>query len=493
MKLNHLFTLVIAILITANLFSQTIVGKIIDEQENPIAYASIQVAKKGVLSNEEGEFLINTNQFKKNDKVTISFLGFKKLELLVKELENKTYILKEELNELSEVFITNKKLSLDEILLKMKENLSSNYTDTPNKQQIFNRNTYFNKFKRFEFEIKKSTLLTKKELKKLNFSIDSLINNNLNKTSKYYTETLSNLVILKDSAKINVIKSTQLINKKEDVSQEAIQKLFFHAIAGNLDKDATYKVKSGLLPVTDSLKFEIDKNKDIYKDSTKSDYKKNYYKSLIKNYTFKKESPLTFVTNTKKYNYKLKGTIDYEDEFVYVVNFTPKSSSAKFSGTMYINGYDFAIVKLDFGFAKNRTGKGVNLKLLLGVKYKNNLWKSSVLYKKNALETYNLYFLKQEQGNYVYMSRPFKIKKNKASKAEAKKLIKLDVLMELSTKDKTELYFIDESNISNDDFNNFKENKKYKVEYISKYTPEIWKGYNVLSPVNEIKNYDTGE
>ncbi len=40
---------------------------------------------------------------------------------------------------------------------------------------------------------------------------------------------------------------------------------------------------------------------------------------------------------------------------------------------------------------------------------------------------------------------------------------------------------------------NFKEKEEYNMELIPKCTPEIWKGYNVLSPVEAIKNYDTGE
>ncbi len=489
--MKHTFTLFILFYVGI-VCSQTITGKLLDENNNPIAFASIQIKNTGVISNVEGEFSLEIDKFEDDDIVNISFLGFEKLEIPIKNFTSKNYILIEEINKLTEIFISNKKLNLDEVLLKMNENLESNYSINNTTQLIFNRNSYYNKFKKFEFEITKSTLLTKKDLKELNKSIDYNINKNLNKTSKFYTESLSYMYFLKDNTKIKVLKATQLINKKEDISQEAIQKLFFNAIAGKLEKDATYKVKSGLIPVTDSLKFNMDTDKEMYKDSSNSKSKKKYYSSLINKYLFKGNSPLTFATNVKKYNYSLREISNYEDGFVYIIDFTPKASSAKFSGTMYINGYDFAIVKLDFEYANNRTGKGLNLKFLLGIKYKNNLWKTSVIYKKNLLGNYNLKFLKQAQGSYVYMSRPFKIKKNKANKLESKKLIKIDVLMELSTKDVIELFFIEENEISKSDINSFKEKEKYKIDYISKYTPEIWKGYNVLAPIQEIKNYDTG-
>jgi len=55
------------------------------------------------------------------------------------------------------------------------------------------------------------------------------------------------------------------------------------------------------------------------------------------------------------------------------------------------------------------------------------------------------------------------------------------------------LFFIDTKEISNNSFTEIKKKEKYEIEYIKKYSSSIWKGYNVLSPVQEIKDYDTGE
>ncbi len=475
------------------LSSQTLTGTIVDNESMPIPYASISIAKKGMLSNDEGVFSFDKKKFKPTDSIKISYLGYEQIKLIVKEFKSQTYTLQEKVNELSKVFISNKKLSIDDILLKITENLSDNYSNSFTKQQIFNRNSYSNTFKRFDFKFTKSTLLNKKQLKKANKSIDSIIKKNLSKTSTNFSEKLCELYIAKDSTKIKVIKSINLINKDEDLSQEALQKIFLTSVVGQLDKNATYKVKSGIFPVEDSLKIDVDFKNEMYKDSVKSYYTKRSLNGLINMYGFNKKSELDFVTEQKKYNYELKGITEYDDEMVYIIDFKPKKSSAKFKGTMYVNGYDFAIVKVDFKYGENRHGQSGNFKFLFGVKFREHTWNASVLYKKNSLDKYQLKFISQKRGSYAYIERPFKFKKNRASKAEAKKLIKLEILMEINGYSKTELFFIADEEITKKRFDSYSDDKKHKINYISKYNTGIWKNYNVLSPVNEIKNYNTGK
>lgn len=475
------------------LSSQTIKGKITDADHNPVAYANIQIAKTGLLSNEEGDFSTEINHFKPTDSVKISYLGLKNIKMTVADFVSKDYILAEEINELSEVLLSKKKLSLDEILINIKEHLSSNYSSTYTKQQIFKRNTISSTFKRFEFEFTKSTLLNKKQRKKVNQSIDSLVATNINKTSTNFSESLSELYTAKDSSKIKMIKSIELVNKKDDKSQTALSKLLLKTIVKQLDKEATYKVKSGFFTVEDSLKMDTDVSKDIYPDSSKTKYLKKTLDHIIRDYSFKNKSPFDFVLDMKKYHYELQGVTKYDNETVYIINFKPKKSSAKFVGTMYVNSFDFAIVKLDFKYGKGKSGYSANLKLVLGVKFKEHTWKGAALYQKNIFDKYQLKFIKQTRGSYVYMKRPFKFKKNKAHQSEGKKIIKMNILMEQNGYDKTELFFITNDEISNDSFNSIHQNKKYKNIYVPKYSPNIWKGYNVLSPINDITNYDTGK
>jgi hypothetical protein len=475
-------------------FGQSISGRVLELDDRPIPYATVQISDNyGVLTNEEGQFVIDTKNFKSTDIVTISYLGFKKITLSLKDFESKDYYLDEAVNELSEITVSNKSLSVEEIIQKIKENANTNYTSDHIKQQVFQRSTLSNKFKRFEFDFVKSNLVKKKALKKLNKSIDSIIKTSLDISSKNYTEILSHINTSNKKTKLEVVKATRLINKKNDKSQKKFQDLFISTIAKHLEKGATYKVKTGLFKIEDSLDIDTDFKSDIYKDKEPLSALKKKYSEVIYTNTIHEASKLDFIFETKKYNYELKGVSTVNDEKIYIIAFTPKKRSAKFEGVFYVNAYDFAVIKTNFKFAKNKIGKKLNLKMLFGFKYVETIKNVEILFQKNNNGLYSLKLIKQEVGNYVYFNRSFKFTKNRESKSEERKMLKINLLMEMNTLEKEELFFINENELSESNFDAIDESETYKIEYLTKYKPEIWKTYNILSPIEAIKNYDTGE
>ena len=205
-------------------YSQTISGRVLDKTSKPLVYATIQITDDfGVLSNEEGQFSINIENFKAKDSVTISHLGYQKLQFELKEFQSTDYHLEDDVNELNEVVLFNKNLSVKEILEKVRENAPTNYETNNYKQQIFHRTTYSNKYKKFDFNFEKSNLIRKNELEKLNRSMDSLSRKNVNSISTNYEDILSELSVSGENSKINVIKATILINKNKDNSEDKMQ------------------------------------------------------------------------------------------------------------------------------------------------------------------------------------------------------------------------------------------------------------------------------
>ncbi len=486
-----ILTIILSLFSISILSAQTITGRVLDKEENPLIYATIQITNDfGVLSNEEGRFLIETENFKITDSVTISYLGYKKLRFELKDLESKNYYLEENINELDEVIVSNKNLSIKEILEKIRVNASKNYSTANTKQRIFHRATTTNNYKNFDFNFEKSNLIRKDELKRLNRSMDSLVKKNINSSSTNYEAVLSELYSQSENSKIKVIKATKLINKNKDNSEDRMQEVFLTTVAKYLEKGETYKVKSGIIKVEDSLNVETD-FKDDNEYGTKG-LRKNY-SEIISNYKINSDSKLDFIFKNNKYNYILDGISYLEDELVYTISFTPKSSAAKYEGTIYINSDDFAVIKAKFHFAKGKIGRKLNLKMLMGMKFFENKWSSEILYQKNEVGKYQLRFVKQEIGMSMYIKRPLKFTKNRKSRSEEKKTLKINFLMEFLLTEKDELFFINTEDITTSQFTNFKEKEEYNIELIPKYTPEIWKGYNVLSPVEAIKNYDTGE
>lgn len=471
-------------------YAQTISGRVLDKTDKPLLYATIQITDDfGVLSNEEGQFSINVENFKQQDSVTISHLGYQKLQFELKDFLSKDYYLEDDVNELNEVVLFNKNLSVKEILVKVRENASANYETDNLKQQIFHRTTYTNKYEKFDFNFEKSNLIKKNELAKLNTAMDSLARENVNSVSTNYEDILSELAVSGDDSKINVVKATILINKHKDNSEDRMQEIFLTTVSKYLEKDETYKVKSGLFKVDDSLNIATDFKED---NEYKSKNLRAVYNSTIADYTIHEKSKFDFIYKYRKYEYELKGASYLLDDLVYIIDFTPNSGSAKYKGTFYVNTDNFAVVKANFGFAPGKIGRKLNLKLLLGMKMFENHSVVEVLFQKNNKGKYQLRFIKEEEGESIYINRPLKFTKNKKGKSDDKKTLKINFLLDFDQFEKDEFFFINTASISKNEFAAIKEKEKFKLEYIPKYTPEIWKGYNVISPVEAIKNYDTG-
>jgi hypothetical protein len=108
--------------------------------------------------------------------------------------------------------------------------------------------------KDFDFGLVKFTDLKKFKIKKLNKRIDSIKGDLIDKKSSYYSDILFDLSKLSDRSKISVIKAVKLINKEKDLSTEAVNGQLIKTALNLLDSTATYKLKSGLLTIEDSLK-----------------------------------------------------------------------------------------------------------------------------------------------------------------------------------------------------------------------------------------------
>lgn len=473
--------------------AQTISGKTITTNNQPIPYATIQIGENyGVISNEEGDFSINTKGFNENELVKISCLGFETLTFNLNQLTAKDYVLNEHVAELSEVYLTTKKLSIEEILQKVKENTSKNYSQN-NESEIFYRNASFDTPKKLEFEILKASELKKETIKTFNKDFEALRKQAENKTSSNYSDKLLNISKLDDSIKINVTKATKLINEDKDKSTEKISRKFIEIISKQLDSNATYKVKTSFLKVEDSLKVG-DTFKQNQKDSlSKTNGLKHAINRLENKHAITEESNFSFLSNYDKNDYILEEITYFNEEPVYKISFTPKRKSEKFAGVFYVNTSDFAVVKIDYTLGENRFGERLNLKALIGIKYVENKIQGTVLYKKGGDEKYHLQYINNETQQYVYFSRPFKFIKNKAFKNDDKTVFKFNLKIETISESKRELFYINSNTTTSSSFKDFKNSENYRVEKTKSYNPEFWSEYNIIAPVEAIKSYHLAE
>lgn len=489
MKKTLLFAALTLLLFPLSAIAQVITGTVTDEHKQPVAYASVQIGPiYGVMTNTEGVFIIDKKDKTEADKVIISCLGFENLVMGLNDLKAMTYVLKEKVNVLDEVFITNKKYTPAELLAKVIENAPKNYAAQSVKQTFFLRSTNEGKILDSNFELIKSSLDKKSVLKDINREMEEAMKKSKGAQSVDFSESYGYLYTERNLSKLVVEKSVNLKNVEKDISGDRQNSRLMGIIQKYLEKGATYKVRSGILPVTDSLKVDTDFKTP--KPEAKTASLRTTVASLTNSLNkFYADEDLDFLTEYKRYEYTLEGYSTYNDETIYIIDFKPKKGSAHYYGKIYVNAFDFAVVKLDYNLADGENEHKVNLKLVLGVKFIQDRTKVSATFTKNEAGQYSANFIKKQTGTYAYMDRSLKFTKNKVNEDEEERMLKIGMLMEMDQVTTSELFIIDQAPVTDEAFKAITEKEKYDINYIAKYDPSIWKDYNVLAPVDAIKNY----
>jgi hypothetical protein len=488
MKKITAFTFLSLLLFAFNANAQIVTGKLTDEQQHPIEYASVQLGTDYVIvTNTEGIFVVDLSKKGTADKVIFSCIGFKTIAVDVDSFKDGTYVLPEQINELSEVVI--QKLSATEILTEVIKNAPANYASAAMKQTFFLRSSNDSKIISSDIKLVKSSLETKSTLKELNKDIEAAAKTGKNKRSQDYSESYGYLYQNDKSSKLIVEKAVELKNKEKDVSNGQTSRVL-QVLKKHLEPDATYKVDSGWFTFMDSMKVN-DSSKE-----KKTDVKVAGLKSDVTDLTdvlnkFYANDDFDFLTEFKRYTYKLEGYASTEDATIYIIDFKPLKSSADYYGKIYVNADDYAVVRLQYNL---KEGKKIATpyiaKMFLGFKKIDRNVKVNASYIKNEKGQYGLNFVKEQKDSYQYINRPLKFTKNKADKKEEDKMLKIDLLTEVDQFVTNELFIIESQPISSQQFNGITEKDKYDVNYMSKYDPSIWKDYNVIAPVEAIKNYN---
>ena len=489
--------LFLTLLFSCNLLiSQNFTARIIDKNTNaPIPFAAIQLDKNtGVISNEEGVFTLHLEN---NTKVnlTISCLGYASKTLSTQDIAKNNFIinLDKAINQLDEVYLSSTIPNAEAIIANANLNLKVNYLTNLIKHNIFYRESAYVDFKSLDFEIEKASHVKKSQLTNANNSLDSLTNVIMNNRLVEFTDFMGDLHVRdKDSAKLTVDKATKLIDASKDFSIESIQKKSQNIILEYLDKTKSYKIKSGLFKIEDSLSLKQVEQEFKNRDSINKypiSYLKDSSQGLLKDSQFYDESFLSKILNRDLYKYTFENVTYYNNELVYIIMFKPRKSKAKFTGKLYISDDTFAILKADYAYAQGRRGSKFNLKLLIGVKYVENLKKGTIIFKKNDKNMYQPYYINEESGSYFYVNRPIKFIENSGHKYK----VSFNFIIEGNMRNKKEVLLTKNQDINADSFNTTKEEDEIPYELLKKYDATIWENNEVLEPLEEMKQFSSSE
>jgi len=472
----------IFILSILNSSSQTLQIKVIDSiSEKPIAYSNVYFSNNnGLITDSIGNFELIKPQLFQNDSMYVSMIGYEKKSFLITNFNDTLIKLVQSPIKLSSVFLTSKKLSSDEIISRVIKNIQMNY------QKEFTENKIYLSRKSNSFTEKFIIDKFKSTVPKINSSlIDSLLanlekdNNSGLQTLAYYYKNFDY-----EAQKIKIIKSRETYNKRGEVL-ESITKKMENAFKNELKSDSYFKIKSGIfggnfdldgLEEIDSTNTESLKKFEKKEINEKDDFANSQMRTINRLYNslfFEKDSYLNFILKPNKYIFS-EPKIDFlGNDLVYIIEATPKTRG-KYSGTLYINTDDFAVVRIDFKNIKPI----YNLKLL-GVFVNIYLRDGKMILSKFKNKKYSLSYFKMNSGRRVGFDRPLKlIEKNKNVKGRRKQnqiSFRTDIIFDEKTT--TELQVFESKKISKEEFENIKNKNQVLPEYSEEFRSNFWEEF----------------
>jgi hypothetical protein len=261
----------------------------------------------------------------------------------------------------------------------------------------------------------------------------------------------------------------------------------------HLDKNKYYRVKSGWFGSRDTISLKkgfsmgTGSKKPVETPLTKS--KSDLMTFLYRN-NFMQNEKFEFLTELDDYKYTYEGRVyKSDDDYVYIVSFSPDRRSAKYTGKLYISVDDYAIVRCDYALAEGKTLSGFNMKFLLGVKSSENVSKGTIMYKKNPEGAgYYLHYASMETGQYLYINRPLKF----IELSEEEGQVAFDFTVEGNMNTKTEYLNMSRAQTTNAAAEQLKE-PEFTVTTLKRYDPSIWKDYSVIEPLNAMKQLKAEE
>ena len=475
---------ILLLLFFVNLNAQSVTVKVLDSLSfSPIPFATVYFSNSsGIISDENGDFELIKNELTDEDSLFISSMGYNKISFSLNQFKDSIVFLSPKPIELNNVILTNRDLSSEEIIEKVKAGLTQNYQTDLSENKIFYRKEYKSLIDKFEINKFKSSIDSVDDL-----LIDSLLQN-LPKENSSATEVLSYYYgnLEEENQKINLIKSRETY-KKDDEILESLNSKLEESLKKSLKSNSYFKIRSGLLPFSGDLEFDglwdIDStNQEALKKAKDAEIKrkenfansiKGRISNIYSNLFYNDATDLDFILKSNRYEFSSPELTYLGNQLVYVITFQPKSSK-DYKGTLHINSDDFAVERIDF-----KNVKSLFKVKLLGISSDNYLVEGRMVFSKLNNEKYSLTYFQVSSGSKAGIDRPFKIiEKNKFVKGRRKQnQISFNLDLIVNALNNVELRVFQSKPIDLNEFENLTEENKILPEYEDEFKTNFWEEF----------------
>ena len=475
---------ILLLLFFVNLNAQSVTVKVLDSLSfSPIPFATVYFSNSsGIISDENGDFELIKNELTDEDSLFISSMGYNKISFSLNQFKDSIVFLSPKPIELNNVILTNRDLSSEEIIEKVKAGLTQNYQTDLSENKIFYRKEYKSLIDKFEINKFKSSIDSVDDL-----LIDSLLQN-LPKENSSATEVLSYYYgnLEEENQKINLIKSRETY-KKDDEILESLNSKLEESLKKSLKSNSYFKIRSGLLPFSGDLEldglWDIDStNQEALKKAKDAEIKrkenfansiKGRISNIYSNLFYNDATDLDFILKSNRYEFSSPELTYLGNQLVYVITFQPKGSK-DYKGTLHINSDDFAVVRIDF-----KNVKSLFKVKLLGISSDNYLVEGRMVFSKLNNEKYSLTYFQVSSGSKAGIDRPFKIiEKNKFVKGRRKQnQISFNLDLIVNALNNVELRVFQSKPIDLNEFENLTEENKILPEYEDEFKTNFWEEF----------------
>ncbi len=495
--------------------AQAVSGVLVDQNTGKtIPFADVQIGEHyGVITNIEGDFIVNVAGFQPTDSLVFSSMGYRQKAIALKDYKQDTVFLSPRVNQLATVYLTGKELTPRQVIDSVRAHLTDNYDFSGTQFTVFRRNKNTMTPQKIGFDVKKArNLIDKNTVKRFNKTIDSISKASKGNTVTTYNALLADGVINeKDSIKMRLDKATSLMDKERTVKMSDFVVKIMDKMGESLKTDNTFKVRTGIIPLGDSVNvaeiFESDKD-SIKVDSLHTSSVVGSLTDVLNQTTFREEGEViaimlggavdgqmisAFIREPDDYEYTIEGMTRFNDDFVYILSFKPDrglfGNQGRYTGTLYVTTGNYAIVKADYHLAEGEHGTKFNFKFLLGVKYVEKGRSGTVIYQPNGFGKYMPKYVRLNSHKYAYFNRNFVLKENVKGRRNRIKL-KFEITLEFDNKVQDEWVFINTRSLQGNEFEAFQANQGVVDQHLEQYNPKVWEGHNTLAPTEAIKEYN---
>ena len=392
---------------------------------------------------------------------------------------------------LNEVVLSNKKIEVDELISKARAAVGKHYLKQPPQEiQYFIRRSDYTQ-QNTNFTLKKSTdpafdptffknlaqsIPTRSDVHKEGIFRAAIGNAN----TGLQTEMVKGMILEDEDKTFDIANIEEQLEKK---------------IAKGLEAGHFFKVKSGVFGKKlkeDDFEFSSKKAKDstktpeqltqerIKRSAGQAMQAQGWRKEMDEAAFYSEDGQVAVFENYKKYRFQIIDYRWYQNDWVYVVRFEPKSG-ASFNGTLWINETDYSVVQYKFNNLKPTKSFA-----LLGIAYKVTGYKGHYIYKPNTQGGYQLHVGMLRKEAWIRVDRPLSMMERKSRTIGSKKLNEVDFNVDFKATKQEEFTYLLQAQkpLKSEEILTWKPNHQIEWTKLNSYDKSFW-GPALQLPPNE--------